>query len=74
VPSSSRRLGAPLLVAALFLTLPLLWLVSRIPVPGFTRVELEDAGSGRSLLVCLLSDGEQATLAWTNSLFGLAVA
>lgn len=73
MPSSSRRLGAPLLVAALFLTLPLLWLVSRIPVPGFTRVELEDAGSGRSLLVCLLSDGEQATLAWTNSLFGLAV-
>jgi len=72
VPSSSRRLVGSLL-AALFLALPLCWLVSRIPVPGSTRVEIEDAGSGRSLLVCLLLEGEQAVLTWTNSLFGLAV-
>ena len=72
MPSSSRRLARGVL-AALLLALPLCWLVSRIPVPGSTRVELVDAGSGRSLLVCLLSDGEQAVLTWTNSLFGLAV-
>jgi hypothetical protein len=63
-----RRALAALLIAVL-----LLWATSRIPIPGATRLALVDAGSGRAIFSCLLADGDEAVLTWTNSLFKLAV-
>jgi hypothetical protein len=60
-------------LAALLIALPLVWGSSRIPVPGYTRLELTEPGSGRRLLLRLLPDGGSAVLTWTNSLFRLAV-
>ena len=37
-------------LAALLIAIPLLWGSSRIPVPGYARLELTDAESGRSIL------------------------
>lgn len=44
-----------------------------LPQPRHTKVDLIDLSTGRNLLSVVLRDGEQATLAWTNSLFGLPV-
>jgi len=50
-----------------------LWLPSLITLPGYTRLTLTDAGTGRPLFSTVLQDGEPVTLTWTNSLFGLSV-
>ena len=60
-------------LAALLIAFPLLWASSRIPVPGYTRLELTDTGSGRTLLSRLLREGDTVVLTWKNSLFGLMV-
>jgi hypothetical protein len=60
-------------LAALLIGVPLLWTSSRIPVPGYTRLELTDLGSGRTLLSRLLHEGDTVVLTWKNSLFGLMV-
>jgi len=60
-------------LTALLVALPLAWGSSRIPVPGYTRLELTEPESGRKLLARLLPDGEPAVLTWTNSLFRLGV-
>lgn len=57
-----------LVVAALLLVG--LCLPARMGVPGWTRVVLADAGSGRVIASGLLRDGEEVVLTWTNSLFG----
>lgn len=44
-----------------------------LPQPRHTRVDLVDLATGRTVLSVVLRDGEQATLTWTNSLFGLPV-
>ncbi len=46
------------------------WLIA---LPQQTRIELTDAVTGRRIVSCLLADGEQVILTWTNSLFGLPV-
>jgi hypothetical protein len=57
----------------LLLFLPALWLALQITLPGYTRLELTDAETGRKTLVVVLSDGEQVVLTWHNSLFNLDV-
>ncbi|MGQ9457562.1 MAG: DUF1850 domain-containing protein [Anaerolineae bacterium] len=47
--------------------------LSCLPHPGYTRVDLVDLSTGRSLLSAVLHNGEKATLTWTNSIFGLPV-
>jgi hypothetical protein len=51
----------------------LFWLVSQINAPGFTRLELTDAETGREIISAILPDGEPITLTWRNSLFNLDV-
>jgi hypothetical protein len=46
---------------------------SQAPAAGYTRVELTQAGTGKTILSIVLRDGEQAVLTWRNSLFGLDV-
>ncbi len=67
---SSRVLFALWLLAVFCLLGFCLWL----PAPAHTRVDLTDAENGRILLTAMLPDGEQLTLTWTNSLFGLPVS
>lgn len=61
-------------LAACLILLPVLALSARlIALPQRTWFELTDAGTGRRIASCLLADGEEAILTWTNSLFGLPV-
>jgi hypothetical protein len=43
------------------------------PAAGYTRVELTQADTGKTILSIVLRDGEQAVLTWRNSLFDLEV-
>ena len=47
--------------------------LSQAPAAGYTRVELTQAGTGKTILSIVLRDGEHAVLTWRNSLFGLDV-
>ena len=57
------------------LALPLaLWGSARIAAPvGQTWVELTNADTGTRILARVLGEGDEVTLTWTNSLFGLQV-
>ncbi len=50
-----------------------LGVLSQRPAAGYTRVELTQADTGKTILSIVLRDGEQAVLTWRNSLFGLDV-
>jgi hypothetical protein len=72
VHSTLRGLTNPrkVLFGALCLALALALQVS---APGFTRLELTDAETGRKIVSAILRDGEPMTLTWHNSLFDLDV-
>jgi hypothetical protein len=60
-----RKLGLVLLVVLGFL--------SQIRTDRYTRVDLTETESGRKVFSVVLQDGEQVTMSWRNSLFGLDV-
>ncbi len=49
-----------------------LWLLSR-PISGYTRLELTDPDTERTLTALVLRDDEQVVLTWRNSIWGLDV-
>jgi len=63
--------GSPLFLALLFLLVAAL--LSQVGLPGYTRMEIRDGGTGRKILSGVLGDGEEIVMAWKNSLFGLQV-
>ena len=65
-----KKLIVPALVAG---TTFIVWFAPEFTVPRYTRLELTDGETGRSLLSVLLRDGEATTLMWHNSLFDLDV-
>lgn len=65
-----RALGV---FAFVLIFLLVLWLSSQVTLPGYTRLELADAETGRKILVAVLRDGEPVVLTWRNSLFNLDV-
>jgi hypothetical protein len=65
---------AKIALPGLFLLLLVgLGVLAQAPAGGYTRVELTQAGTGKTILSIVLRDGEQAVLTWRNSLFGLDV-
>jgi hypothetical protein len=48
-------------------------LLSQVNLPGYTRVRIEDGGTGRKILSSVARDGEEVVMTWKNSLFGLQV-
>ena len=65
---------ARILGCALFLIFLLaLWLPFGATLPGCTRLELTEVGTGRKIFSADLQDGEQVVLTWNNSLFSLVV-
>jgi hypothetical protein len=68
---SRRRTGPVVVAAAILLALVA---VSRIEPPGYTRIDLAKEGGGGNVLSAVVRDGEQVTLTWRNSQFGLHVA
>jgi hypothetical protein len=61
------------IIAGIAASLLALGLLSQIAPPGYTRIDLAvDAGGGK-FFSAILADGEQATLTWRNSQFGLQV-
>jgi hypothetical protein len=63
--------GRALFLALLFLLAAAL--LSLVRLPGYTRVQLREAGTGRKILSHVLRDGEEIVMKWKNSLFGLQV-
>ena len=66
----SRRVS---ILAGIGASLLVLWLLSRVTPPGYTRIDLTEGAEGRRLLSAVVKDGERVTLAWRNSQFGLNV-
>ena len=65
---------AKIALSGLFLLLFIgMGVLSQAPAAGYTRVELTQADTGKTILSIVLRDGEQAVLTWRNSLFGLDV-
>jgi hypothetical protein len=63
-----------LILAAILVTLLVLWLPSRVNVLGkHTWIELTDAETGRKIAAQAVRDGEEVILTWRNSLFDLMV-
>jgi len=48
-------------------------LLLQIPLPGYTRIDLTDDGTERSILSAVIPDNETVILTWRNSQFGLQV-
>lgn len=48
-------------------------LLAQADLPGFSRIQLREGGTGRKILSSVLRDGEQVVMTWKNSLFGLRV-
>lgn len=48
-------------------------LLSQVGLPGYTRIQIREAGTGRKILSVVLRDGQEVVLTWKNSLFGLQV-
>ena len=63
--------GKPFLLVLVFLLGAAI--LSQLSVPGYTRIILRDAGTGRTIHSAVLSDGEEIVMTWKNSLFGLRV-
>jgi hypothetical protein len=60
-----------LFLALLFLLVAVL--LSQLSLPGYTRIQLRENGTGRKIISHVLRDGEETVLRWKNSLFGLQV-
>jgi len=63
--------GKPLFLLLFFLLGAAL--LSQVNVPGYTRVRIQDGGTGRKILSSVVRDGEEVVMTWKNSLFGLQV-
>ena len=63
--------GKPFLLVLVFLLGAVI--LSQLSVPGYTRIILRDAGTGRTIHSAVLSDGEEIVMTWKNSLFALKV-
>jgi len=63
--------GRTLFLALVFLLVAAL--LSQAPLPGYTRIQIRDGGTGRKILSIVLRDGEEVVMTWKNSLFGLKV-
>jgi len=61
------------LTLAVVSSLPLVFWLSSWNVPGYSRLELTEAETGRRLAWYVLADEEPVVLKWRNSLFGLDV-
>jgi hypothetical protein len=48
-----------------------MWLLS--PARGYTRIDLENGTTGKTIAAAVLRDGEKIVLTWRNSLFDLDV-
>lgn len=48
-------------------------LLSQAELPGYSRIQVRDGGTGRKILSGVLRDGDQVVMTWKNSLFGLNV-
>jgi|GEM_PF-281919 len=70
-PTRRWRLLRPFVILGALVLL--LGFASQITAPGFTRVELRDAATGREIFTAILRDGAPITLTWRNSLFNLDV-
>jgi hypothetical protein len=66
-----RRSGS--IIAGIAASLLALGVLSRVPPPGYTRIELTEDARGRKLISTVVPDGERVTLTWRNSQFGLRV-
>ncbi len=63
--------GKPLFLTLLFLLGA--GFLSQASLPGYTRIQIQDAGTGRKILSTVLKDGEKIVMTWNNSLFRLQV-
>jgi|PlaIllAssembly_1097288.scaffolds.fasta_scaffold26304_2 hypothetical protein len=63
--------GRPLFLALLFLLVAAL--LAQVGLPGYTRVRIQDGGTGRKIFSGVVRDGEEVVMTWKNSLFGLQV-
>jgi len=63
--------GRNAFLALLFLLVAAL--LSQVGLPGYTRIQIRDAGTGRKILSVVMRDEEEVVLTWKNSLFGLQV-
>jgi len=63
--------GRTLFLALVFLLVAAL--LSQVALPGYTRIQIREAGTGRKILSCVLRDGEEVVMTWKNSLFALKV-
>jgi hypothetical protein len=63
--------GRTLFLALSFLLVAAL--LSQMRLPGYTRIQLRETGTGRKILSLVLRDGEEIVMKWKNSLFGLQV-
>lgn len=63
--------GKNAFLALLFLLVAAL--LSQVGLPGYTRIQIRDAGTGRKILSVVMRDGQEVVLTWKNSLFGLQV-
>ena len=68
--TTSRRRVIVYLSAAFLLCLTLLL---RMSLPGYTRINLTDDGTGRIILSAVIPESEPVILTWRNSQFGLLV-
>ena len=63
--------GRNAFLALLFLLVAAL--LSQVGLPGYTRIQIRDAGTGRKILSVVMRDGQEVVLTWKNSLFDLQV-
>ena len=63
--------GRTLFLALVFLLVAAL--LSQVALPGYTRIQIREAGTGRKIFSCVLRDGEEVVMTWKNSLFALKV-
>jgi hypothetical protein len=63
--------GRNAFLALLFLLVAAL--LSQVGLPGYTQIQIRDAGTGRKILSVVMRDEEEVVLTWKNSLFGLQV-
>jgi hypothetical protein len=63
--------GRNAFLALLFLLVAAL--LSQVGLPGYTRIQIREAGTGRKILSVVMRDEEEVVLTWKNSLFGLQV-
>lgn len=71
--SPRKRVSRLFFLSATLISAAVLWLGLRASLPGFTRLELTDGATGKTILSAILRDEDQVTLTWHNSQFNLDV-